>query len=426
MRKMQRNSQASSTGSVWKDSVARMKKYLIVLCDGMADEPLDELNGKTPLEAARTPNMDRLARKSEIGMVRTVPKGMSPGSDTANLSVIGYDPAKYYTGRSPLEALSIGADMKKDDVSYRCNIVTLSEEEEKYEDRHILDHSSGEISTADAAVLIEALKKGLKREGYEFYTGTSYRHLLIWKHGKVVELTAPHDILTKRIGEYLPQDPVLREMMVKSWDILSDHPINLKRKAQGLNPANSAWFWGGGTRPALPSFEEEHHLKGAMISAVDLLKGIAAGTGMRNIFVEGANGGLNTNYIGKGQAAVEALLGEDDFVYVHIEAPDEMGHQGSYTDKITAIERIDEQIIGPAAEKLHAENVDFRMLVLPDHPTPVRVRTHVADPVPYLLYDSTKDLGAKAVRYDEKTGRESGIMVEKGHTLIRHLFEQEG
>lgn len=402
-----------------------MKKYLIVLCDGMADEPLEELGGKTPLEAACTPNLDRLAPKSEVGMVRTVPEGMSPGSDTANLSVIGYDPAKYYTGRSPLEALSIGVDMKPDDVSFRCNIVTLSEEEEKYEDRHILDHSSGEISTADAAVLIEALKEGLKREGYEFYVGTSYRHLLIWKHGKVVELTAPHDILTQRIGGYLPQDPVLREMMVKSYEILSNHPINIKRKEQGLNPANSAWFWGGGTRPALSSFEDEHHLKGAMISAVDLLKGIAVGAGMRNISVEGANGGLNTNYRGKGQAAVEALLGEDDFVYIHIEAPDEMGHQGSYRDKMTAIERIDEQIIGPAAEQLHAENVDFRMLVLPDHPTPVRVRTHVADPVPYLLYDSTKDLGGKADRYDEKTGQESGIKVEKGHTLIRHLFEQE-
>lgn len=425
MRKTRRNFQAFSTESVWKDSERKMKKYLIVLCDGMADEPLEELGGKTPLEAARTPNLDRLALESEIGMVRTVPEGMSPGSDTANLSVIGYDPAKYYTGRSPLEALSIGVDMKPDDVSFRCNIVTLSEEEEKYEDRHILDHSSGEISTADAAVLIETLKEGLKREGYEFYVGTSYRHLLIWKHGKVVELTAPHDILTQRIGGYLPQDPVLREMMVKSYDILSNHPINIKRKEQGLNPANSAWFWGGGTRPALSSFEDEHHLKGAMISAVDLLKGIAVGAGMRNISVEGANGGLNTNYRGKGQAAVKALLGEDDFVYIHIEAPDEMGHQGSYRDKMTAIERIDEQIIGPVAEKLHAENVDFRMLVLPDHPTPVRVRTHVADPIPYLLYDSTKDLGGKADRYDEKTGQESGIMVEKGHTLIRHLFEQE-
>ena len=232
-----------------------MKKYVIVLCDGMADEPLQELNGKTPLEAAQTPNMDRLAPLSEIGMVRTVPEGMSPGSDTANLSVIGYDPVKYYSGRSPLEALSIGVDMKEDDVSFRCNVVTLSEEEENYEDRRILDHSSGEISTKDAAVLIEALKEGLKRDGYEFYAGTSYRHLLIWKQGRAAELTAPHDILTRRIGEYLPQDPVLREMMVKSYDILSSHPINVKRKEEGLNPANYACFWCACTRPAQTSYE---------------------------------------------------------------------------------------------------------------------------------------------------------------------------
>lgn len=402
-----------------------MKKYLTVLCDGMADEPLHELGGETPLEAAKTPNMDWLASRSEIGMVRTVPEGMAPGSDTANLSVIGYDPEKYYTGRSPLEALSIGVDMKSDDVSFRCNIVTLSEEEKAYEDRRILDHSSGEISTEDAAVLVNALKDGLKREGYEFYTGTSYRHLLIWKHGKVVELTAPHDILTRRIGEYLPQDPALREMMVKSYDILSRHPMNIKRKEQGLNPANSAWFWGAGTRPALSSFEEKYHLKGAMISAVDLLKGIAVGAGLRNISVEGANGGLDTNYAGKGKAAVEALCGEDDFVYIHIEAPDEMGHQGSIENKITAIERIDAQVIGPIVRKLHAKKIDFRMLVLPDHPTPIRVRTHVSDPVPYLLYDSANELDSHFSSYNEKTGQESKILVEKGHTLIKHLFEQE-
>lgn len=402
-----------------------MKKYLIVLCDGMADEPLEQLDGRTPMEAAYTPNMDFLASRSEIGMVRTVPKGMAPGSDTANLSVIGYDPEKYYTGRSPLEALSIGVDMADDDVSFRCNLVTLSEEEDRYEDRRILDHSSGEISTEDAAVLVSALKDGLQREGYEFYVGTSYRHLLIWKHGQVVELTAPHDILTSRIGEYLPQDEVLRDMMVKSYDILSRHPINLKRKEQGQNPANSVWFWGGGTRPALSSFEEKYHLKGVMISAVDLLNGIAAGTGMRSIFVEGANGGLDTNYAGKGEAAVEALCGADDFVYIHIEAPDEMGHQGSIENKITAIERIDAQIIGPVAEKLREKNIDFRMLVLPDHPTPIRVRTHVSDPVPYLLYDSTSELDGIFDTYNEKTGQESKILIEKGHTLIRRLFEQE-
>lgn len=399
-------------------------KYIVILCDGMADEPLEELGGKTPLEAARTANMDRLAEKAEIGMVRTVPDGMAPGSDTANLSVIGYDPKKYYSGRSPLEALSIGAEMGDKDVSFRCNLVTLSEEENSYEERVILDHSSGEIPTEEAAVLLDALKKGLEREGYAFYTGTSYRHLLIQKEGKVVELTAPHDILTRRIGEYLPKDQVLREMMVRSYDILKDHPINVQRRKEGKNPANSAWFWGAGTRPALTSFEEKNGVKGAMISAVDLLKGIAVGAGMHNIIVEGANGGLRTNYAGKAQAAVKALTEDGfDFVYVHIEAPDEMGHQGSAENKIKAIEYIDDQVVGPVAEALRAAGTDFRMLILPDHPTPVRVRTHTSDPVPYLLYDSTKAAEGSGT-YSEKTGKQSGKMLEEGYRLIDHLLER--
>lgn len=398
-------------------------KYIVILCDGMADEPLEELDGRTPLEAARTVNMDRLAADSEIGMVRTVPEGMAPGSDTANLSVIGYDPRKYYSGRSPLEALSIGAEMGENDVSFRCNLVTLSEEEDRYEDRVILDHSSGEIPTEEAAALVEALREGLGREGYTFYVGTSYRHLLIQKDGKVTDLTPPHDILTKRIGEYLPEDPVLREMMVRSYEILKDHPVNVKRRAEGKNPANSAWFWGAGTRPALPSFEEKTGVKGAMISAVDLLKGIAAGSGMHNIIVEGANGGLHTNYAGKARAAVKALTEDGyDFVYVHIEAPDEMGHQGSAEDKIKAIEYIDDQVIGPVADALRGAGVDFRMLILPDHPTPVRVRTHTSDPVPYLLYDST-EVQEGCSTYCEKTGRESGKMLEEGYRLIEHLLQ---
>lgn len=399
-------------------------KYIVILCDGMADEPLEELGGKTPLESARTINMDRLAAKAEIGMVRTVPEGMAPGSDTANLSVIGYDPKKYYSGRSPLEALSIGAEMGDKDVSFRCNLVTLSEEEDSYEDRMILDHSSGEIPTEEAAVLLDALKKGLEREGYTFYTGTSYRHLLIQKEGKGVELTAPHDILTRRIGEYLPEDQVLRDMMVRSYDILKDHPINVQRRKEGKNPANSAWFWGAGTRPALTSFEEKNGVKGAMISAVDLLKGIAVGAGMHNIIVEGANGGLHTNYAGKAQAAVKALMEDGfDFVYVHIEAPDEMGHQGSAENKIKAIEYIDDQVVGPVAEALRAAGTDFRMLILPDHPTPVRVRTHTSDPVPYLLYDSTKTAEGSGA-YSEKTGQQSGKMLEEGYRLIDHLLER--
>lgn len=398
-------------------------KYIVILCDGMADEPLEILDGKTPIEAACTENTDRLARDAEIGMVRTVPEGMAPGSDTANLSVIGYDPKKYYSGRSPLEALSIGAEMSDEDVSFRCNLVTLSEEETDYKDHVIVDHSSGEIPTEEAAELLDALRSGLKREGYTFYAGTSYRHLLIWKGGRTMDLTAPHDILTKRIGDYLPQDEVLRDMMVKSYDILKDHPINKKRRAEGKNPANSAWFWGAGTRPALTSFEEKNGVKGAMISAVDLLKGIAVGARMHNIIVEGANGGLHTNYSGKADAAIKALTEDGyDFVYVHIEAPDEMGHQGSVEDKIKAIEYIDEKIIGPVTEALRNAGTDFRMLILPDHPTPIRVRTHTSDPVPYLLYDSTKEVKGAEI-YSEKAGRESGRYIDEGHRLMEYFIQ---
>ena len=397
-------------------------KYVIILGDGMADEPLEVLGNRTPLEVASKPGMDKLAKKGEVGLTCMVPQGMSPGSDTANLSVMGYNPKIYYTGRSPLEALSIGVDMEETDVSLRCNIVTLSEEEECYEDKRVIDHSSSEISTEDAAVLLEALKEGLKKEGYEFYVGTSYRHLLVWKNGKVVELTPPHDILTQQIGAYLPKDEVLRNMMKKSYDILVNHPINIKRKEKGLNPANSAWFWGAGTRPALQSFYEKTGKRGAMISAVDLLKGIAVGSGMDNILVEGANGGLHTNYTGKMQAAADALLKEGyDFVYVHVEAPDEMGHQGLVDEKIQAIENIDKYIVGPLVEKLEQSGEEYRILVLPDHPTPIRIRTHSSDAIPYLLYDSTKQLGCYA-GYNERVGTQSGIIRENGYQLINYLL----
>ena len=388
----------------------------------MADEPLEVLGNKTPLEVANKPGMDKLAKQGEVGLTCMVPEGMAPGSDTANLSVMGYDPKIYYTGRSPLEALSIGVDMEPTDVSLRCNIVTLSEEEDAYEDRQVIDHSSSEISTEDAAVLLEALKEGLKKEGYEFYVGTSYRHLLVWKHGEVVELTPPHDILTQRIGDYLPQDAVLRDMMKKSYDILVNHPINIKRKEMGLNPANSAWFWGAGTRPALQSFAEKTGKRGAMISAVDLLKGIAVGSDMDNIIVEGANGGLHTNYTGKMQAAADALLKDNyDFVYIHVEAPDEMGHQGLVKEKIQAIENIDKFIIEPLVEQMNASGEDYRMLILPDHPTPICVRTHTSGPIPYLLYDSTKQLGDFAA-YNETIGEQSGIVRDTGYQMIDVLL----
>lgn len=399
-------------------------KYIIVLGDGMADESMDVLGGKTPLEAAEKPAIDKLAKKGEVGMASMVPEGMSPGSDTANLSVCGYNPKIYYTGRSPLEALSIGVDMKATDVSLRCNVVTLSEEEENYEDKTIIDHSSSEISTEDAAVLVEALREGLKKEGYEFYVGTSYRHLLVWANGKVVELVPPHDILTKRIGEYLPEDDVLREMMKKSYDILVNHPINVKRKEMGLNPANSAWFWGAGTRPDLMAFTEKTGKKGVMISAVDLLKGIAVGTGMDNIIVEGANGGLHTNYEGKARAALKALLEDGyDFAYIHVEAPDEMGHQGLVKEKIQAIEFIDKKIVKVLVEEFEKAGEDYRILVLPDHPTPIRVRTHTAEPVPYMLYDSRKELGSQEM-YSEKTAQTSGIVWKNGYELIDYLLER--
>lgn len=398
-------------------------KYIVVLSDGMAGRPLEELNGKTTLEAADTPNFDCLAEKAEIGLASMVPEGMAPGSDTANLSVMGYDPKIYYTGRSPLEALSIGVDMAADDVSFRCNLVTLTEDGGAYEDQKIIDHSSSEISTEDSTVLLEALKEGLKREGYEFYAGTSYRHLLIWKHGEVLELTAPHDILTKTVGEYLPKDPVLFDMMKKSYEILKDHPINAERKKQGLNPANSAWFWGAGTRPALASFEEKTGKKGVMISAVDLLKGIAVGADMDCIIVEGANGGLHTNYEGKADAAIHALLEDGyDFAYVHVEAPDEMGHMGSMTDKITAIENVDGRVVARITEAMDRSGEDYRLMILPDHPTPICVRTHTSEPVPYMIYDSRKAIDGIHT-YNEKEAAKSTCIWKDGYRLIDHLLE---
>lgn len=400
-------------------------KYITILGDGMADEPIAELGGRTPIEYAETPTLDRLAPLSEIGLAATIPEGMKPGSDTANLAVLGYDPRRYYTGRSPLEALSIGVDMKMTDVALRCNIVTLSEDDLPYEEKTIIDHSSDEISTEDAAVLLEAVKSAFETEAYRFYVGTSYRHLLIWDRGSVVELTPPHDILERKIGAYLPADPMLRDMMKRSYDLLNNHPLNLERAKNGKHKANSLWFWGAGTRPALSSFFEKTGKSGVMISAVDLLKGIAVGAGMRNIAVPGANGGLDTNYEGKAEVAVKALLEEDaDFVYVHVEAPDEMGHQGSVERKVKAIEYLDQRLIRIVTERMDAAGEDYRLLVMPDHPTPIRVRTHVSDPVPYLLYDSRK-AGTQGLLYSEENGRKSGVFVKDGYKMIDRLLERQ-
>ena len=397
-------------------------KYVLILGDGMADRPIPELSGKTPLEYAKTPTLDALAKQSEIGLVHTIPEGMSPGSDTANMSVCGYDPKIYYTGRSPLEALSIGVSMKDTDVAIRTNVVTISDDDLPYEEKTIIDHSSSEIDTEDAAILMEAVQKELGNEMFSFYVGTSYRHLLIWDQGSVVELTPPHDILGKTIGEYLPKESFLLEMQKKSYEILNNHPINVERAAKGLNKANSIWFWGAGTKPILTSFEEKTGKKAAMISAVDLLKGIAVGAGMDNKIVEGANGQLHTNYEGKAQAAVDALLKEGyDFAYIHVEAPDEMGHQGSVERKVEAIEYLDGRIIRYVKDAMDASGEDYRMLILPDHPTPIEVRTHTSEPVPYLLYDSTK-LQEKDWQYSEQCAAEGGIYHPLGHELIDYLF----
>lgn len=399
-------------------------KYVIVLGDGMADRPIASIGGRTPLEYAQTPMMDALSRKSEIGLVHTIPEGMNPGSDTANLSVLGYDPKVYYSGRSPLEALSIGVPMEDMDIALRCNMVTLSEEESPFETKRILDHSSSEISTSDCLVLLEEVRRELEKEEYRFYGGTSYRHCLIWKEGRMLDLTPPHDVLGKVIGDYLPEDEALLSMMKKSYEILVNHPINVERKKQGLNPANCCWFWGAGTKPLLSSFQEKTGKKGIMISAVDLLKGIALGAGMGVSIVEGANGGLHTNYEGKTRAAVNALTEEGyDFAYIHVEAPDEMGHQGSLEKKVQAIEYLDQRVIRPLTEALDAAGTDYRLLVLPDHPTPVAVRTHTSDPVPYMLYDSTAPQ-SHGWNYNEAEAGRSGRLVAAGHEMITHLFEK--
>ena len=398
-------------------------KYIVILGDGMSDEAVEALGGRTPLEAAKTPAMDDLASKGEIGMVQNVPAGMSPGSEVANLSVMGYDPLTDFTGRSPLEALSVGVEMEPDDIIFRCNVVTLTEDE-AYPEKTILDHSSGEISTAEADELMEAIREAFNNEEFQFYTGTSYRHIMVWKHGRMSPLEPPHDHLTKVIGPYLPQETVLREFMEKSFDILNNHPVNLKRAAEGKRKANSLWYWGAGTKPSIGSFQAKTGLKGAMISAVDLLKGIAVGAQMEICQVEGATGSIDTNWEGKAQAAMDALLKDGcDFAYIHVEAPDEMGHQGLVEEKVESIEYLDSRIIAPICKAMAEAGEDYRMLILPDHPTPLRIRTHSSEPVPYILYDSTRE--CKAVRkYTEAEAMATGIFEPKGCKLIDKLLKE--
>lgn len=396
-------------------------KYIVVLGDGMADEPIPALGGKTPLDATVTPVLDELAGKGTLGTVQNVPAGMAPGSDVANLSVLGYDPAANYSGRSPLEALSVGVQMEDDDVIFRSNIVTLTESE-PYAQKTILDHSSGEISTADADILMDAIRAEFNNDTFRFYTGTSYRHILVWKHGRVSALEPPHDHLGKVIGDYLPQEKVLRDMMERSFDILNNHPLNLARAAAGKHKANSLWFWGAGTKPKVQNFKEKTGLTGAMISAVDLLKGIAVGAGMKVYNVPGATGSIDTNWEGKAQAAIDALLKDGcDYAYIHVEAPDEMGHQGRVEDKVKSIEYLDSRLIARVKQAMEAAGEDYRMLILPDHPTPLRIRTHTSNPVPYLLYDSTHEQ-KKRERFTEESARNADNFEPNGYKLLERFL----
>ena len=398
-------------------------KYIVVLGDGMSDEPIEALGGKTPLEYASTPVMDELAGKGEMGMVQNVPAGMSPGSEIANLSVMGYNPLTDFTGRSPLEALSVGVEMEPDDVIFRCNVVTLTEEE-PYAEKTILDHSADEISTADANILMDAIREAFNSEEFQFYTGTSYRHIMVWKKGRVSSLEPPHDHLTKVIGPWLPKEAVLRSFMERSFEILNNHPLNLARTAQGKRKANSPWYWGAGTKPALQNFTEKTGLTGAMISAVDLLKGIAVGAGMKVCQVEGATGSIDTNWEGKAQAAIDSLLRDGcDFAYIHVEAPDEMAHQGHMEEKVKSIEYLDSRIIAPVKKAMEDAGEDYRMLILPDHPNLLRLRTHVGDPVPYVLYDSTKERKSLAC-YSEREAAATGNFEPMGHMLMERFLQK--
>ena len=397
-------------------------KYIVILGDGMAGEPLEQLGGKTTLEAAATPIMDDLASKGEMGLASMVPANMKPGSDVANLAVMGYDPQKYYSGRSPLEALSLKIQMAASDIILRCNLVTVSEDE-VYEKKTIIDHSSGEISSEDANILMDAVREAFNSEEFQFYSGTSYRHITVWKNGSVLDFEPPHDHLGEVIGPFLPENQVFRNMMRKSFDVLNNHPLNLKRAAEGKNKANSIWFWGAGTKPSLSNFREKTGLSGAMISAVDLLKGIAVGADMQVIEVEGANGSLHTNYEGKATAAIKTLLEDgNDFVYVHVEAPDEMGHQGSCENKIKAIENLDSRVIAPIKAAMDSSGEDYRMLILPDHPTPIRIRTHTSEPIPYILYDNRREQ-RKVAQYNEREATATGTSFPIGYQLMDHLLD---
>lgn len=395
-------------------------KYLLILADGMADYPIPELNNKTPLQYANTPYIDSLARTSVIGNVKTIPEGFSPGSDVANLSVMGYDPQIYYTGRSPLEAISMGVKLSPTDLALRCNLVTLSDED-NYGDKKMLDYSAGEISSEEARELINSLQNELGNDIFAFHPGISYRHLTLWKNGsdKDLKLTPPHDISDRVITDYLPagsDGSVLLDLMIRSEQILKNHPVNINRIKAGLKPANSIWFWGQGQTPSLTPFKDKYNLTGSVVAAVDLVKGIGISAGLKAVEVEGATGSIETNFAGKAKAALDELKNGQDFVYLHIESPDEAGHQGSLEKKIWAIEQIDKLVVGQVCSELGAFD-DIRILILPDHPTPLSVKTHTSDPVPFMLFDKNRPVNNALGTYDEETAGK-GIFINSGYELM--------
>ncbi len=402
-------------------------KYLVVLCDGMADTPSDYLGGHTPMELANKPTMDALAKVSEVGLCRTVAAGLKPGSDVANLSVMGYDPAVCYTGRSPLEAASIGINLKDTDVTLRCNLVTLSAEE-NYEDKTMVDYCAGDISSAEAAEIIKTVDEAFSNEKFSFYPGVSYRHCLVVDNGTtdLGDMTPPHDISGQVVGEYLSSHENAAELialMKKSYDLLKDHPVNLKRISEGKKPANSIWLWGEGKKPMLENFKEKYGVNGAVISAVDLLKGIGICAGMKTPDVEGATGYIDTNFCGKADAAIDCFKTGCDLVYIHVEAPDECGHRCEPENKVKAIELIDSLVLTKVKAALDEAGQDYRILICPDHPTPLLTKTHSSEPVPFMIYDSRKDVAGVEV-FTEKTALSTGVFIEHGPSIMAKLLEK--
>lgn len=399
-------------------------KYIVILGDGMADYPISQLDNKTPLQYAHKPNIDFLAGRGAVGEVRTIPEGIPPGSDVANLSVMGYNPRQYYTGRSPLEAISMGIELSETDMAFRCNLVTLSDED-RYEDKTMIDYSSDEISSAEASELINEVNRHFKSGEIAFYPGISYRHCMVWKKGPgALGLTPPHDILEQKISGHLPSGSsckILLDMMIESHKILKDHPVNIKRVQKGLKPANSIWLWGEGRKPAIPGFHERYGLKGSVISAVDLIKGLGICAGLKPVSVEGATGNIHTNFAGKAKAALKELESGSDFVYIHVEAPDECGHRYETENKVKSIELIDEKIVGAIIEGMKGSG-DYSILLLPDHPTPLSLRTHTSEPVPFLTYRSNREYPPLVVAYDELQAKKSGLYIEEGYRLMDHFI----